>query len=193
MNAPASPSTFLATAAERRIFAPALRWWGGKVAALGRLPARSDFSPEDLTPKALPYVLISEIGPGAKTVRFRLVGGVHVAFTERDFTGLTLEETYPPNSPALLYIQGLYRELQAGARPLWSVNSSRHPRLGHSVTMRRMMLPLSNGGDQVDMALSVQLVVTAAPTAAISIAMWHHAPVVQESERRFLDPVADAR
>lgn len=181
------PSSFLANAVERRIFGPALGWWRGKVAELGRLPARADFGPEDLTPKALPYVVISEIGPNAEPVRFRLVGGVHVAFTERDFTGLTLEETYPPNSPALAYVRGLYRELSERARPLWSVNSSRHPRLGHSVTMCRMMLPLSNGGERVDMALSVQLIETSAPSSAITIAMWHQAPVVQEIERRFLD------
>ena len=169
-----------------RIQGPGLTWWLEASARLGRIPSRSDFGPEDLTARALPHVILAEIAPNAETARYRLVGTNHVAFTLWDFTGVTLEELYPKGSPLLGYMKGLYRALYERKRPIWSVNQATHPRLGTTVLMRRLMLPLSADGVVVNMSLAIQTIEVDPFPEDSPIETWHQSRLINELERRYL-------
>ena len=95
----------LPSEADKRVCGPALVWWNGFIGRFSRLPGRADFGPEDLTARALPHVILCDIAPDAATVRYRLVGTNHVNFTQRDFTGATIDELYPKGSPLLAYMR----------------------------------------------------------------------------------------
>lgn len=141
--------------ADAEIYAPMLIWWRRTSAKLGRLPTRKDLRPESLPPQCLPHIMITEILPNAERLRFRLFGGAHVTFNQRDFTGQYLEEVNP-NKAEVAYLTGLHRELQKIQRPLWSVNQVTHPRTAQRLTVYRLMLPLATNGIEVDLSLGVQ-------------------------------------
>ncbi|HYC02414.1 MAG TPA: PAS domain-containing protein [Azospirillaceae bacterium] len=73
------------------VLADFLRLWDGRRA--GRdIPARADFTPEDLRAH-LGFINVLEPTPGG-SFRYRLVGTGIVAIVGRDVTGLTLDEIY---------------------------------------------------------------------------------------------------
>ncbi len=109
-----------------------------------------------------------------------------MTFNQRDFTGMSLDDVYPKDSPVVGYLKGLYRDLHRTKRPLWSVNNLVHPRTGRHLVMRRLMLPLSSDGETVTMSLAVQTMETNAETGSNPILIWHKTPAVVERDRRFL-------
>ena len=169
--------------ADPLIFGPPLTWWRDFVKRAGRLPARTDFIPEDLPPPPLRYIMLIDIGLNADRLRFRLVGTAHCDFNRRDFTGLYFEDIYPSGSLALDYVKGLYREMIEARTPIWSVNDFPHSATGHAMTMQRLMLPFSSGGEHVDLCLAVQIPGDREQGATEEPNPWHSTPSVKERAR----------
>lgn len=68
--------------------------WRDKVSDDGRLPARGDFDPAEISASTLPYVTLFDVVRTENGLRFkiRLVGTGIVEATGRDTTGLFLDE-----------------------------------------------------------------------------------------------------
>lgn len=171
--------------ADATVFLPLLEWWRSTSIKLGRLPTRSDFRPEELPPTCLPHIVMTEIEPDTTRIRFRLFGGAHVAFNQRDLTGRYLDEIYIGDG-VLSYVRGLYRDLQSVGRPLWTVNEVRHPRSGQPLTVRRLMLPLARDGIHVDLCLAAQTFETHSKLSPEEANAWNATQEAGERERRYL-------
>jgi hypothetical protein len=184
MKDPAPPST-LPDGAERAIFGPALDWWGAVVKQTQRLPTRRDLLPERLGARTLPFVLLVDVGDGGAQLRFRLMGSAHVAFNQADFSGRDFDGVYS-EGPALAYVRGLYKDMCKVRRPLWSVNEVRHFRTGLPIVIRRLMLPMSVSGRDVDLSLGVQTIHQQPGRGIDMVNPWHVARAIEEHERRFL-------
>jgi len=167
------------------IFPPLLAWWREISSKRGRLPTRIDFRPEELPPPCVPHLVLTEIEPDTARIRFRLFGGAHVTFNQRDFTGHYLDEIFP-EGPLLTYLTGLYQELKSVARPLWTVNEVRHPRNGQPLTVRRLMLPLARDGIHVDLCLAAQTFEAHSKLSPEQANAWNVSQEAGERERRFL-------
>lgn len=184
MTEPEGPAR-LPDGGDPAIFAPAVGWWNATLAARGRLPSRADLRPEDLGVRTLPHVLLVDVGDGGRRLRFRLMGSAHVAFNQVDLSGRDFETIYPEGR-TLDYVRGLYRDMCAARRPLWSVNEVRHFRTGLPVVVRRLMLPMSTDGTVIDVTLGVQTFHRPPDRGLDAVNPWHVARTIIEHERRCL-------
>ena len=173
----------LPKSATASIFAPAYHWWLRVRRETGRLPRRSDLDPTDLTPKALPYVMMIDIDPDLQKLRWRLMGTAHVALNKKDLTGTLLEDAYPPNSSSLPYVKGLYAQMIGERRPIWSINDIAHPSHSLRMTISRLMLPLSSDTISVDLCVAIQLVTYSDPGVEDPPILWNDAHYAEERER----------
>lgn len=171
--------------ADPAIFAPAVDWWNAAVARAGRLPGRSDLRPEDLGARTLPHVLLVDVADGGDRLRFRLMGSAHVVFNQADLSGRSFDTIYG-ESATFDYVRGLYRDLHAARRPLWSVNEVRHFRTGLPIVLRRLMLPMSTDGVAVDLSLGVQTIHSPPDRSLDMVNPWHVARTIVEHERRLM-------
>jgi hypothetical protein len=184
MTEPPGPAR-LPDGGDPAIFAPAVDWWNTTVAARGRLPARADLRPEDLGGRTLPHVLLVDVGDAGARMRFRLMGSAHVAFNQVDLSGRDFDTIYPEGG-TLDYVRGLYRNMCATRRPLWSVNEVRHFRTGLPIVIRRLMLPMATDGSVVDLCLGVQTIHRPPDRGVDAVNPWHVARSIIEHERRLL-------
>jgi hypothetical protein len=117
---------------------------------------RADLEPQDFGGKALPHVLLIDILSGDADLRFRLMGTNHAEFNRADLAGKLFSEVYPTGSLSLAYVMGLYREMIATRRPIWTLNEFMAPGREYPIRMGRLMLPLSSDGETVDLCAAVQ-------------------------------------
>ena len=175
----------LPESANSAAFAGIFGWWTHERERLGHLPARANLRPEDLPPKSLPNIIITEYTQNPDRLRFRLIGSALVNFNQRDFTGKYLDEVYP-SKKILSYIYGLYAEINATRRPLWTVNTIKHPRTSQDVVVRRLMTPLAANGVDVDMCVALQTFEMLSTAHASFENPWFHSPDAGEKERQTL-------
>jgi hypothetical protein len=143
-------------------FAELLRYWDSKRQG-GRLPARTDIDPLDLT-RLLPHLLLFDVvrtddGP---RFRFRVAGTAFTTLIDRDVTGLHLDELGPPERVATV-VSGLSAIVRTG-RPCFLAG---RPTLHSDQVMmvKRLGVPLATDGLAVDMILAVWLVQPHQPRA----------------------------
>jgi hypothetical protein len=112
---------------------------------------------ERLDPVALPQLLknliLSDVGDGGRDIRYRLVGTEIVAAHGFDYTGLTVEEL--TSGTTLAFTRRLYGLVVSRAVPVYSEGHFRWVDKEYQWT-KRLHLPLSRGGQAVDMVLAGQ-------------------------------------
>jgi hypothetical protein len=175
----------LPDSADPRTFSAVLTWWSDRVEELGYLPARRDLKPEDLPANTLPNMMLAEVIASSDRVRFRLVGSTIVDFNQLDFTGRYLDEIYP-SKKIYNFIVGLYQEIRAKRRPIWSVNAVKSPSTGQHFFVHRLMTPLASNGQDVDMVLAVQKFTEIAKAKTTTGSPWFQASDTGEQERIIL-------
>lgn len=176
------PATLPSTA-DARMFRPALDWWSRIASEKKRIPTRSELAPDYLTPTALPHTMLIDIADNGEKLRWRLMGTAHVAFNQRDLTGVEFDDHYPEGSPILSYVKCLYRELISTRRPLWSVNDLNHCRALQSLRIRRLMLPVSVNSVDIDLCVSVQTIDYPLASTPEKLNPWRHSLSIGEKER----------
>lgn len=146
----------LPPSAQPEVYLPALSWWERSNRELGHLPGRVHLDPIALGARALSFVMIVDIIGRAEDMRFRLIGSSHDDFNGRNLTGQFFSAVYPPESPILSYVRGLYLDMIEARRPIWSLNSWSTGAGVIQVRMGRLMLPLSTDGTEIDGCVAVQ-------------------------------------
>ncbi len=114
------------------------------------MPARSDIDPADI-PILLPYLMIVE--KGGNHYRYRLLGSALARQLGKDVTGQIAGSQFSNPSQAIAAKRLIYERVFTGARPvLAAVEFKISP--GAINHVLQLILPLSNDGAQVNMAIS---------------------------------------
>ena len=140
-------------------------YWDGLRA--GRFaPAYAEVDPVDI-PKLLRYLLVTDVetAPGGRRYRYRLCG----TEVEQHF-GIAMRGCYVDTlmqGAYRTYIEGLYDRLVEQRCPVYSVSSYEERQL----QTKRLMLPLSRDGREVDMVLAAQVFfhATGLPNTVLSV------------------------
>lgn len=119
-----------------------------------RMPARADIDPLDMKPW-LGEVLLLDVLEGGRDFRYRLVGAMIAYRTGYDMTGKLLSEM--PGDPAAIanYLADHRRavETRAPVHARYDYISARDSR---PVKFERLLLPLSDDGETVNMLLGLR-------------------------------------
>lgn len=116
-----------------------------------RLPARSDFMPEDLRPW-LSHIILVDIADNGKRFRWRLLGTAITAVLQRDSTGKWFDEIY--EGAQLAAFQQNYALTYHHKNPFWFRGTFNFTNKDH-IAFRSVHLPLSANGVDVDMVMSL--------------------------------------
>lgn len=116
------------------------------------LPGRCDIDPVEI-PDLLPYLLLTEIVDGGRRLRYRLAGTEVERFFGRPMTGRFVDELLKQHYRA--YLEDLYAEMIRRRSPVYSESAYKHR--DNPLRTRRLMLPLSTQGREIDMALCGQV------------------------------------
>lgn len=114
---------------------------------------RADLDPT-LVPRLLKHLVLADVGDGGRSIRYRLVGTAVVAAHGLDYTGLTVEEL--TRGPTLEFTRHLYGIVTSRAMPVYSEGRFRWEDKEYHLT-RRLHLPMSRDGSEVDMVLLGQV------------------------------------
>lgn len=139
------------SAAIRQLFL----YWQSKCAD-GRIPRRTDIDPVDI-PNLVPNLMIADIEHDPFRVRYRLVGTKVVQMTGYEFTGKYLDEIALPND------EGPFQECyQTACETRLPVLQRIEWHLAEDTTEEYdiCILPLSDDGDTVNMALAIECYAT---------------------------------
>ena len=101
-------------------------------------------------PRLLKNLILSDVSDGGRAIRYRLVGTEIVAAHGFDYTGLTIEEL--TSGSTLAFARRLYTLVVSRAAPVYSEGNFRWAEKEFHWT-KRLHLPLSRGGEAVDMVL----------------------------------------
>lgn len=115
------------------------------------IPDRKDIDPISIGAALLPHVALVDVVDGGARFRNRLVG---TAITERwgfEITGRHFDEVMSPGDYSD-FIHGLYRDACSHRAPVYSESLFRWDVGTHMLT-RRLYLPMTHGGDSVDIIL----------------------------------------
>jgi hypothetical protein len=128
-----------------------------------RAPSRADIDPIDI-PHLLPHIALTEIvrsEDGDTTrIRYRLAGTEVERRVGCALTNRYLDEL--KTGPYLDCILGLYDRIMAEMMPLYSENSF-HTDHGDTLRAKRLMLPLSDDQETVNMVLAALVYVDSDP------------------------------
>ncbi|HEY9568631.1 MAG TPA: PAS domain-containing protein [Thalassobaculum sp.] len=140
----------------QRIADPRLRslydYWLARRGDRPLLP-RADFDPADLL-RLLKFLILADVGDAGRAIRYRVVGTEIVAAYGVDYTGWTIQQL--TSGPTLDYTYTLYGAVVGGRLPVYSEGRFRWFEREYRLT-RRLHLPLSRGGAEVDMVLAAQV------------------------------------
>lgn len=122
-------------------------WLEKKLRAGGRLPSRSAIRPEELKPW-LGWINLLEVVDGGRDYVFRLYGSNVAREFARDLTGRSISELPPEHVPIVTApFQRVMRErLPCATRHLIHIE-------GRSFVWERLVLPLAEDGEAVDILL----------------------------------------
>jgi hypothetical protein len=129
--------------------------WAGS--RLGKsMPARRDIDPLKIPARAWPHTMLLDVvreGGGVR-FRYRRVGDVFWRAAGTQPCGRFVDEILPETADYQHYVIGIYDEIVECRRPLYTEN--RFALHGHAtpILAKRIMLPLSNDDQNVDMILA---------------------------------------
>jgi hypothetical protein len=116
----------------------------------GRVPARSDFSIDDLKPWLGRLILVDILPDG--DIFYRVHGTELAEWLGQDLTGKTLSALNPPEFRAL--IRAEYADIVASRSPA-VIRRRRHYEGRGSFVIERILLPLSRDGQTIDQVLTL--------------------------------------
>ena len=146
------------------------------------LPDRADIDPVEMPRRLLPYLFIVEYAPIPGRWRYRLMGTEMVERLGADLTGRFLDEAL--GGRYCNYLTPLNAEVRASRRPLYT-ESTLTSDDGAVLLTKRMLVPLTNGGDEVAMVLGAQTYHGARTAPAHSLVLTDGG-AVEEVRRRLL-------
>ena len=114
---------------------------------------RAALDPLDI-PQLLPNLILSDVGDGGRSIRYRLVGTDIVTAHGFDYTGKTIEQL--TSSATLAFTQDLYGIIVTQGVPVYSEGNFRWAGKEHRWT-KRLHLPLTRSGTEIDMVLAGQV------------------------------------
>ncbi|MBI3453640.1 MAG: PAS domain-containing protein [Rhodospirillales bacterium] len=149
----------------KRVDNKKLKWlygyWTGK-RKTDRLPGRADIDPLEMG-DLLPHLILAEVVPPDRRIRFRLVGTEMVINWGEDFTGRYIDDIMSGDYRA--YIAGMFADAIRTRAAVYSESLFRWDQ-GRFRGAKRLYLPLASDGINVDMVLVGQ-VFEAGKTAAL--------------------------
>lgn len=134
------------------------QYWSAKCAG-NKAPRRADIDPVDI-PDLLPHVSLIEVLEDGERYRIRLAGTKVEERFGCSLTNRIVDEVM--HGPYLDYLQGLYQRLLRDFAPLYS-ESSFEPDSTKKLRVKRLMLPLSNDQETVNMILTGLIYVPSSP------------------------------
>ncbi|WP_370154265.1 PAS domain-containing protein [Ferrovibrio sp.] len=146
-------------ACRHAVIADLYRYWLGRQAETGRLPARADFDPLTMR-KALGNVALIEVHRDPLRFRIRLAGTNQASRLDRDPTGQWLDEMDAPEYRMLLI--GRLTAIVRDPAPLLVHNRQLLDERWYDYEV--IWLPLANDGRTVDMVMACQIFADATPT-----------------------------
>lgn len=120
------------------------------------LPRRADIDPLEIPGESWPYTMLLDViwNADAPRFRYRRVGDVFWRGSLREPTGRFIDEVLTERAGYRDYVLGIYEEMARRAVPIYTENSFTLAGRPAPMRVRRISLPLSNGGDRVDMVLA---------------------------------------
>lgn len=119
------------------------------------MPARRDIDPTEIPGAIWPHIMIVDVehGGDAPRFRYRRVGAVFWRALGQEPTGKYVDEVLPETASYREYVLGIYNEVVAQRRGLYTENIFTLD--GQSIPMltKRVSLPLSADGEKVEMIL----------------------------------------
>jgi hypothetical protein len=116
-------------------------------------PSRGEIDPIEI-PRLLPHLMLVDVVEGGARLRYRLAGTEIESRFGCSMVGRYIDEMMRGRYND--YIHELYRELLTTRRALYS-ESAYGPEGSAPLYTQRLMLPLSNDGNSVDMVLAGQI------------------------------------
>jgi hypothetical protein len=120
------------------------------------LPSRNDIDPVEIKAAIWPHIMMLDVVYEGTSPRFRYrrIGRVFTDAMGEDPTGRFIDEVLPDKSGYQQYIMGIYIELCRVRKPMYTENV--FELTGQMVPMltKRLSLPLSNDGVNVNMVLA---------------------------------------
>lgn len=113
------------------------------------LPTRADFSPADIAPEDLPYLILLDVFKGGRDFTYRLVGTGVVGFVGREFTGLSIS-AYQSAHEEPEMLAAYFTAAQERRPTLYNGSLKRFDR--EFVLYERLSLPLAAKGNRNDVA-----------------------------------------
>jgi hypothetical protein len=149
------PSTPAARAFHENLDDPKLRelydYWFRKRAGRA-MPQRRDIDPSEI-PRLLPHILITEMLEGGTRYRYRLCGTAVTEAFGRSLTGLYVDEVMKGGYRE--FLERLYRTIYLNRRSVFC-ESKYMGRSESAVTTKRLLMPLSDDGIEVNQVLIIQ-------------------------------------
>jgi hypothetical protein len=128
-------------------------YWRGKRGAR-RMPARRDIDPAEV-PQLLPHLLISAVIDGGDRFRYRLAGTAITRAIGRDPTGKLIDDLI--SGSYCEHITGLHRTVCRERAALFAESEAEMGERDKHFFAKRLLLPLSDDGAQVNQILSLVL------------------------------------
>ncbi|HEX6977745.1 MAG TPA: PAS domain-containing protein [Alphaproteobacteria bacterium] len=139
-------------------------YWNDKRGARA-MPARADIEPAELK-SVLPYLMLTDVVDGGARFRYRLCGTAVAEAFGQELTGQYVDEVMTGRYRE--FIEGLYRDIVARQRPVYSTSRYGGRRQAQMWT-QRLMLPLSSDGVNVDIVLSIQVFLHGSPLKTLTV------------------------
>lgn len=126
-------------------------YWQGK-RGTRRMPARRDIDPVEV-PRLLPHLLISAVIDGGERFRYRLAGTAIARAFGRDPTGKAIDEVIDGGNYD--HITELHRTVCRERAALFAESAAALRRRDKNLFAKRVLLPLSDDGAEVNQILSL--------------------------------------
>jgi hypothetical protein len=135
-----------------------LGYWRSKRSGRS-MPRHADIDPTELPGRLWPHLMLIDVVREKYRTRFRyrLLGGDVIRAFGRDPTGEYLDEAISAKAVYRDYIIEIPNDVVEHKRPLYTVNLLTLPGQAVPMTTKRLTLPLSNDGTNVNMMLSAHI------------------------------------
>ncbi len=123
------------------------------------MPSRGDIDPLEIKGAIWPHIMMLDVICEGDTPRFRYrrTGAVFSGALGRDPTGRFIDEVLPDKTGYQQYIMGIYYELCERRKPMYTENIFELTGQMLPMLTKRLSLPLSNDGFNVNMVLAAHV------------------------------------